>query len=137
MVARKITVTREDYSQLVELLRDKLLSMIAERGTVRELAGELEKARIVDARHVSPDVVTMNSTVQLTDLSSGETETFTLVYPDEANINEGKLSIFAPIGIAILGYRVSDRVSWKVPAGTIELRIDKVTHPRAAGLAVA
>tara|TARA_R110002049_G_scaffold72490_7_gene187534 strand:- start:106816 stop:107229 length:414 start_codon:yes stop_codon:yes gene_type:complete len=128
MASRKITVTSEDYRRLVEILKDRVLTAIADPNSFRELAAELERAKIVDASTVGPDVVTMNSTVKLTDLKSGETETFTLVYPKDANIAEGRLSILAPIGTAILGYRVGNRVRWSVPAGQSNMRIDEVIY---------
>lgn len=128
MASRKIIVTRDDYDRLVELLKDELLGAIADPKTFRELAGELQLATIVDAASVPADVVTMNSTVKLTDLRTKETETYTLVYPEDANIAEGRLSIFAPIGTAILGYRVGNRVRWDIPAGRSNMRIDEVIY---------
>ena len=128
MATRKIIVTRDDCDRLVELLKDDVLAAIADPKALRELAGELERATVVDAASVPKDVVTMNSTVKLTDLKSKETETYTLVYPEDANIAESRLSILAPIGIAILGYRVGDRVRWAIPAGKSDVRIDEVLY---------
>ena len=128
MASRKIIVTRDDYDRLVELLTDELFGAIAEPKAFRELSGELQRASIVDAASVPVDVVTMNSTIKLTDLKSKETETYTLVYPEEANIAEGRLSILAPIGTAILGYRLGDRVRWVIPSGKSNMRIDEVIY---------
>lgn len=75
---------------------------------------------------VSDDVVTMNSTVVLRDLETGERETYTLVFPHEANIAEGRLSVLAPIGTAILGEHVGDDVHWRVPGGWRRLTIEKI-----------
>ncbi|HCO24501.1 MAG TPA: transcription elongation factor GreAB, partial [Gimesia maris] len=63
------------------------------------------------------DIVTMNSTVRLRDLETDELETYTLVYPQDANIKEGKLSILTPIGTAILGYRIGDQLRSRALAG--------------------
>lgn len=128
MASRRIIVTREDFDRLVELLKDGLLGAIADPKAFRELAGELQLATIVDPASVPADVVTMNSTVRLTDLKSKETEAYTLVYPEDANIAEGRLSILAPIGTAILGYRVGDRIRWAVPTGKSNFRIDEVIY---------
>ena len=128
MVSRKIIVTREDYNRLVELLNDEIFCAIAAPKVFRELAGELQLATIVDSASVPVDVVTMNSTVKLTDLNSKESETFTLVYPKDANIAQGRLSILAPIGTAILGYRVGNKVRWSVPDGTSNFQIDEVIY---------
>ena len=63
-----------------------------------------------------------------------EKETYTLVYPDEADINEGKLSVLAPLGTALLGMRVGDIVEFEAPAGTRRLKIERVLYqPEAAG----
>ena len=63
----------------------------------------MRRARVVPRSEIPPDVVTMNSTVRLRDLETGEEETYTLVYPDEADIEENKLSVLAPVGTALLG----------------------------------
>lgn len=128
MASRKIIVTREDYDRLVELLKDEILGATADPRAFRELASELQRATLVDSDSVPTNVVTMNSTVKLTDIKSKETETFTLVYPEDANIAEGRLSILAPIGIAILGYRVGSRVRWAVPAGMSNTQIDDLVY---------
>ena len=60
------------------------------------------------------------------DLDTDEVDTYTLVYPDRADIANQRLSVLAPIGTAILGYRVGDEVSWQVPAGWRRLRVDEV-----------
>ena len=78
----------------------------------------------------------MNSTVRLRLMGSKEVETYTLVYPEGADIAEGKLSVLAPIGTAILGYRVGDIVQWQVPSGEIKLRIEELVYqPERDGVA--
>ena len=60
--------------------------------------------------------------------------TYHLVFPDSANVNQGKISILAPIGTALLGYKVGDIVRWKVPAGLTELKVEGILYqPEAAG----
>ena len=80
------------------------------------------------------DVVTMNSRVQLVDLDTGEAMTYTLVFPDDADLRQGKISVLAPIGTAMLGYRVGDTFEWRVPAGLRRLKIEAILYqPEAAG----
>lgn len=99
--------------------------------------GELDIAEIVAPEEIPPDVVTMNSTVRLRAVRSKEIETYTLVYPQNANIAVGKLSVLAPIGTAILGYRVGDTVQWKVPKGLIRFKIEElVFQPERDGVVV-
>jgi regulator of nucleoside diphosphate kinase len=101
---------------------------------VNQLRGELERARLVPSREVSERVVTMRSEVLLRDLESQQEFTCTLSYPEEADIDTGRISVLAPVGTAILGYREGTIVEWKVPAGTRRLRIERILYqPEAAG----
>ena len=80
------------------------------------------------------DVVTMNSEVLVRDLDSKKEMTVTLVFPSEADLEQGKISILAPVGTALLGYRVGDTIEWKVPGRVRRLRVEKVLYqPEAAG----
>ncbi len=124
---------------ITELDRERLQALIAKQRVetagkhVATLQAELDRAVVVPPREVTPDVVTMRSTVELTDLDTGETETHTLVFPDEADIDQGKLSVLAPIGTAVLGCRVGDEFEWQVPAGVRRLRVAGVLYqPEAA-----
>jgi regulator of nucleoside diphosphate kinase len=59
---------------------------------------------------------------------------FTLVFPAEADYERGRLSVLAPIGMALLGYRAGETVEWKVPSGVRRLKIEQVLYqPEAAG----
>ena len=128
MVRPKLIVTREDFGRLVEVLKDELFSAIADPKAFRELANELQCATIVDSASVPADVVTMNSTVKLTDLESDKPETYTLVYPEDADIAKGRLSILAPLGIALLGSRVGNSVRWAIAEGEDTMRIAEVIY---------
>ncbi|MBN1631602.1 MAG: nucleoside diphosphate kinase regulator [Thermoleophilia bacterium] len=133
MEARSIFITEQD----LERLRKLVIQRRSSEGSseyLQKLQGELEKAAVVDPAKVPADVVTMNSTVELLDLDSGATETRTLVFPEEADVEQAKVSVLAPIGTAMLGYRVGDTFEWKVPAGTRRLKIAKILYqPEAAG----
>lgn len=104
------------------------------RREVNQLRGELERARVVPSREVSERVVTMRSEVVLRDLDNQREFTCTLSYPDEADLDAGRISVLAPVGAAILGYREGTVVEWEVPAGKRRLRIEKILYqPEAAG----
>jgi regulator of nucleoside diphosphate kinase len=76
----------------------------------------------------------MNSAVIVKDLDSGKEFTYTLVYPEFANSSENKISILAPIGTALLGYKVGDIIEWEVPAGKRKLKVKKIlSQPKLAG----
>lgn len=128
MSRRKITITSSDHQRLEKLLTSDFTEAIESKSYLTDLEAELQRAKIVDSAAIPPDVVTMNSTVRLRDLETGELETFTLVYPHDAKIADGKLSILAPIGTAILGYRVGDLIRWRVPSGWRRLEVDKVLY---------
>jgi regulator of nucleoside diphosphate kinase len=113
---------------LESLLRSEFAEAIQQKSNLADLRTELERAEIVESVDVPADVITMESTVRLRDLDTGERETYTLVYPDQANIADNKLSILAPIGIGILGYRVGDVVRWRVPSGRRRLRVEEVVY---------
>jgi regulator of nucleoside diphosphate kinase len=98
------------------------------------LEKELYRGILVDPTNVPKDVITMNSTVSVTDTESGEKMTYTLVFPSAANISENKLSILAPLGMALLGYRKGDTFEWHVPSGIRKLKVAEIIYqPEAAG----
>lgn len=129
----QITETdRDRLSWLIEATQEK--SNVEYREYLKKLEDELDRATIVDPKAIRPDVITMRSTVRLKDLVSGETNTYSLVFPKEANFNEGKISVLAPIGTAILGYRKGDTIEWQVPSGLRRLKVDEILYqPEAAG----
>jgi regulator of nucleoside diphosphate kinase len=91
---------------------------------------DLDRADIVDDMDMPDDVVIMNSEVTVIDLDSKQQMTFALVFPENADLDEKKISILAPVGSAVLGYRVGDIVEWRVPLCKRRLMIDRVIqHP--------
>lgn len=134
MSRRNIVITKSDLRRLEHLLESEFAQAIDPKTYLGDLQAELQRAKIVASADVPHDVITMNSTVRLLDLDTGEVETYTLVYPHQANIAEHKLSILAPIGTALLGYRVGDIVRWRVPSGRRRLQIEDVLYqPERAG----
>jgi regulator of nucleoside diphosphate kinase len=125
-----IYITEADMKRLRPLVENIKNS----RDDLRMLQQELERASVVAPEEVPPDVVTMNSKVWVREMTSGEKTTYTLVFPDQADIEQDKISVVAPIGTAMLGQRVGDEFEWQVPAGPVRLRVEKVLYqPEAAG----
>ena len=92
------------------------------------------RADVVEAEAIPRDVVTMNSEVRLQDLDSGDIKVYRLVFPSQAR-TENSISILAPIGTAMLGYRVGDVIEWRVPKGIRRLKVlDVLYQPEAAGV---
>ena len=134
MDPRDIYITDYDVNRLKELLQIGIGFAERDRSSLETLQGELDRAHIVDPTAVPHDVVTMNSRVRLTDIETNEEHVYTLVFPSEANVEQRKISILAPIGTAILGYRVGDTVKWSVPGGIRTLRLEEILYqPEAAG----
>ncbi len=129
-----IHITSQDKQRLDDLLAEVGASNSRSRGDLMALTEELERAVVVDPHEVTKDVVTMNSRAEMVDLESGEIVTFTLVFPPDANIDEERISVLAPIGAGMLGYRVGDEFEWKVPQGVRRMKVTRVHYqPEAAG----
>ena len=134
MRERTIYVTEFDLQRLSNLLNGARSWNKKDRDYLTKLEEELEWAQILAPQEIPGDVVTMNSQARVRDLNSNEEMVFTLVFPAEADYERGRLSVLAPIGTALLGYRAGDMVEWDVPGGVRRLRIEQVLYqPEAAG----
>jgi regulator of nucleoside diphosphate kinase len=134
MKRRKIHITDYDMRRLRKLLEGAQMWNRKDREYLDHLEEELDQAVIVPAKKVPEDVVTMNSQMRVKDMDSDSEMLIQLVFPSEADYDQGKISILAPIGTALIGYRSGDTVEWKVPAGIRRLRIEEITYqPEAAG----
>ena len=128
-----ICVTSQDKLRLTRLL-SAIDTTAEDREHLEDLRHELGRARVVAAAELPPDVVTMNSRARVVDLDDARELEYTIVYPHEADYENGKISILAPLGTALLGYRTGDTVEWQVPGGRRRLRIDGVLYqPEAEG----
>lgn len=131
---RDIVVTQKDLERLNQLLRDSRESRVESEEYLRALAEELGRATVVAPEDVPPDTITMNSTARVAVEGSRKHQTWTIVFPQHANMDEGRISVLAPLGTALLGYREGDTLEWNVPAGRRRYRVVKIVHqPEAAG----
>ena len=130
-----IYITTSDYhrlSGLIEISRER--NGDADREYLDQLEEELGRAELVSPKEIPADVITMRSKVSLKDLKSGQTVMYSLVFPSEANSNEGRISVLAPIGTALLGNRSGDVVESRVPSGLRRLKVKEILYqPEAAG----
>ena len=135
MTSRGIYITDRDMKQLRELLEEARRFNSHSRTALAELETELERAQVVASDQIPADVITMHSTARLIDVETGEEMVYTLVFPHEADIDQHRISVLAPIGIAILGYRVGDSLEWQVPEGLSRLKVKEVIYqPEASGV---
>jgi regulator of nucleoside diphosphate kinase len=98
---------------------------------LEDLRVELERALVLDPGRLSPSVVTMHAAVRVRDLESGHRHELTLVNPSEANVSAGRISVLAPLGTALLGYREGDVVERVMPGGPRRLLIEEVRQQPA------
>ena len=95
-------------------------------GRIRFMQRVLEHARVIDTSRLSGDCVQLLSRVEMTNLATQAHMTYIIASPHEANLREGKISIKSPIGQALLNRKVGDVVEVRVPAGLMQLRIDRI-----------
>ena len=126
MTKRTIIMTAADREELTYAIAAAGKHSERGRAETNALEAEMARAKIVDANDLPPDVITMNSRAELLDLHTGELMEFTLVFPIDADIEAGKISILAPLGTAMLGYRVGDEFEWAVPYGLRRLKVTYV-----------
>lgn len=107
-----ITIGDADYRKLVSLA----MAGPADADEGDELYGELERARVIPQRKLGGDVVRMGSSLTYR-ADSGAERSVTLVYPADADISAGKISVLTPIGTALIGLRVGQSITWTARDG--------------------
>ena len=128
MTDRCIIVTDGDVDRLRRLVRALKYSLFRDQRQLELLDEALEIAEVRPPARVPKDVVRMNSRVRVLDFDTRKKGMYTLVFPEEANISQGVISVLAPLGIALLGRRKGDIVEAKVPGGIRKLRVEHVWH---------
>jgi len=129
-----IIVNKLDYLRIQKRINEARQKKTIEKSEAEKLLNELNTAVLMEPQEIPDDVVTMNSVVSISFSQSGRNQEFKIVYPDEANFKEKKVSIFSPIATALLGFRVGDLIEWMLPGGLTKIRIDRIIYqPEAAG----
>lgn len=127
-----LTVSSLDLERLETLLQTSAGASFPGRS---QLQAELDRADIVEPAEMPPQVVTMNSTVKFSIQETGKDFCLTLVYPRDAGSTPNAISIFAPVGSALLGLSVGNELAWPVPGGAcMTVRVAEVTYqPERSG----
>jgi regulator of nucleoside diphosphate kinase len=134
MNSKAIQIAELDYDRLQKLVEEASYTALRGRDYLACLQAELERAQVVRPEAVPENAITMNSTVVLLDVDTQQEETYTLVFPDRADATSGRISVLAPIGMAMLGYQVGDTFEWPVPDGLRRLQVKEILYqPEAAG----
>jgi regulator of nucleoside diphosphate kinase len=131
MRERPLVVTESDARRLRGLLDQQSQTSIRDQAHLQQLQAELERALVLVWEETPTDVVTMHSEVRVLDLESGERSDYALVFPLEADATAKRISVIAPLGTALLGFREGDVVEWTMPGGRRRLRIERVQQPVA------
>lgn len=113
----QLVLRKDDYSLLISYLNDVRGKTAFDRRNAQDLRAELKKAKLVNKDDFPLDVVRLNSTVRIKTEDKDEIIELKLVTPDKADIKRKKISIMAPIGTALIGFRKGQKVKWLVPAG--------------------
>ncbi len=125
----QLYLTQDDMDRLLRLVE-------AQPGKgLEKLESELVRANVVPRKEIPEDVVTMNSRVVFENVTTGERREVTLVYPGNADIDAGRISVLVPIGTALLGLRVGQSIDWELPGGERQRYriVDVPFQPEAAG----
>jgi regulator of nucleoside diphosphate kinase len=132
MPTRSIHVTADDMQRLRNILNARARTSARDHAHLESLWDELDRAIVVHAEETPADVVTMRTRVRIRDAGSGQQADYTLVYPWEADLASNRVSVLAPLGTALLGYREGDQIEWRMPGGVRRLRVEKILHQPAA-----
>ncbi len=129
-----IIITESDYTRLCNLVNAEKSSKTTELKHLSVLGAEIKRAKRIDPRKISPDFVTMNSQIEVTDMDTNKIMTLRLVYPKEADFKQGKISVLSPLGSALLGYKTGSIISFDIPKGKKKMRIESILYqPEANG----
>ncbi|MBL7920344.1 MAG: GreA/GreB family elongation factor [Bacteroidia bacterium] len=118
----KPIISESVYKTLYELIKKQ------KSPEVRQLGEELSKAEIVKDNALKKNIVSLNSIVEFMDDSFKKPIRMQIVLPTEADLEQRKISILAPISIALIGFKETDKFSWKMQSGIKYLTILKVVN---------
>lgn len=124
---KKIQILQSDYDELRQFLSEYHPENAEAKACCESLTGELDRAEIKSASDLPADVITLGRRATLTELKTGDSLEYTVVMPEDANVAEGRISILAPLGTAMLGFRTGDEFEWTMPGGVMKLRVKDVT----------
>ena len=114
---RQLILREDDYHILLSYVNGWQVNSPADRKNAFDLQSELKKAKLVSKEKFPLDVVRLNSTVRVKPADKDTILEIVLVTPDKADIRAGRISVMAPIGTALIGFRKGEVVKWEVPAG--------------------
>ncbi len=123
-----LVLRKEDYDIIQSLLRNTYQKNSFDRKNVEELQLDLKRAKLVTPEKFPPDAVGLNSRVKIKEDTNDKIMEFIVVTPEKANVKEKKISVMAPIGAALIGFRQGQQVKWQVPSGKKTFTIMEVSN---------
>lgn len=127
MNADVLLITEKDFTRIKHILSYQ------KNEEFDNLDQELERARIISDEEIPPHLITMNSEVRFLNLQENKEMTVKLVYPSEANFSEGKISVLASLGSALIGLQKGQEINWNFPGKKMRtLRILEVNNEKYA-----
>ena len=122
MNTKSILLSKSDFKFLSEHFEKAIMSDYNKS----RLRVEIKNATVYDDSELPKDVVSLHTEATIISTDNNKEFVFKLVKPSEANIQDKKVSIFAPISIALLGYQTGDLINWEMPDGIKEFKIVNV-----------
>lgn len=119
---KSILLSKSDFKFLSEHLEKAIMSDYNKS----RLRAEIKDATVFNDDELPADVVSLNTEARIISTANQKEFVFKLVLPKEADIKQNKVSIFAPISIALLGYQTNDIIEWEMPDGIKEFKILEV-----------
>lgn len=127
-INNQLVLRLDDYKLLTAYLNTWYGNTLVERKSAQDLQSELKRAKLVDKDEFPADAVRLNSKVKIKAEGREEIMELMLVMPDKADMKERKVSVVAPVGAALIGFREGQQVSWQVPAGKKTFTILEVVN---------
>ncbi len=112
----QIALSADDYERLSTLAhaaRNRMPDLAA------ELAEEIGRAQVLAKGRHPRHIVRMGSEVEFRDDTTGKVRKVVLVYPEEADISRGKVSVLTPVGTALIGLQAGQSITWETPSGEV------------------
>ncbi|MBK7739754.1 MAG: GreA/GreB family elongation factor [Saprospiraceae bacterium] len=115
------TINSTDFKTLKTLIANYPVQLKTKE--VGNLAIELGRANIVEDEAINPNIIRLGSKFDAQDLDSLKIWTLTLTLPEEADMTKQRISVFSPLGVALIGFSKGDTVEWSLPGGLKKLKI--------------
>ena len=129
MNTNEIYLTQRDFGELTDLVDVHIYDrQCRDRASLQRLAQELARAIVVPAGQIPPDVITMNSEARVRDIATGHEMKLVVTWPEDADPVHERISVLAPLGMALLGCRKGQRIEWSTPGGQRHLRVEEVLY---------